>query len=148
MAAPSARPVEPAPSYGGLYGGLAFVVIALTGGRIYVDPEAVPSTYPTLWEMLSTRGAVLGAGALLIVAGIVLLSAIAVVRGVRSIPIPIAVAALALLAAVMLMARVGSSQAPDLATAGGMMLVTCWAAVGLGIVHAIHVSRWRSRAPR
>lgn len=138
------------PNYGSLYGGLAVVALALTGGQIYADVEQDGSriNYLSLWELLGTpNGAGLAMASLSILGVLVVLCAVAAVRGVSSIGLPLGVAGLALLAAVMLMAKVGANNRypTELDTAGAMILVTAWGAIILGIVHAIHLMAVRRR---
>ncbi|WP_420111195.1 hypothetical protein [Pseudactinotalea sp.] len=132
------------PSYRGLYGGLALVVAALSGGQLYADyeDENLSIDYPTLWEMLGSRyGAGLALASLTLIGVLVLLAAIASVRPITPVGIPITIALIGIAGAVMLISRVGagSRHVPELDTAGAMMLMTCWAAVALGVIHAIHL---------
>lgn len=138
------------PNYGSLYGGLAAVAVALTGGQIYADVEqdGISITYASLWELLGTpNGAGLAMASLMLLGVLVLLCAVAAVRGVSTVALPIGVSVLALVAASMLMARVGTSYRypAELDTAGAMMLVTAWGAVVLGVAHTIHLIIIRRR---
>lgn len=144
---------EPLPNYGSLYGGLAAVAVALTGGQIYADVEqdGISITYASLWELLGTpNGAGLAMVSLMLLGVLVLLCAVAAVRGVSTIALPIGVSVLALVAAVMLMARVGTNYRypAELDTAGAMLLVTAWGAIILGVVHTSHLIIFRRRLRR
>lgn len=87
---------------------------------------------------------------LMLLGVLVLLCAVAAVRGVSTVALPIGVAVLALVAALMLMAKVGASHRypTELDTAGAMMLVLAWGAIVLGVVHSIHLTIIRRRQRR
>lgn len=151
MSSSPSSPTSSPPNYRGLYGGLAVVVTALSGGQLYADyeDENLSIDYPTLWEMLGSRyGAGLALASLTLIGVLVLLCAIASVRRITPVGIPIAVALIGIGGAAMLIGRVGagSRHVPELDTAGAMMLMTCWAAIALGVVHAIHLIVVRLRA--
>lgn len=146
MSSPTTSSSSP-PNYGGLYGGLAFVATALTGGQIYADQDdgSLRIDYLSLWQMLGTpNGASLAFFALALLGALVALCAYAVVQPVTTIAIPVSVIVIAAIAVLMLLAKVGSSRDPDYDTAGAMLLVSCWAAMLLGGVHTAHLLRWRA----
>lgn len=138
------------PNYGSLYGALAVVAVALTGGQIYADVEqdGVRLDYLSLWQMLGTsNGAPLAMASLSLLGVLVALCAVIAVRGASTPGLPLGVSSVALVAALMLMVKVGTSRnyPAEFDTAGGMMLVTAWAAIILGVVHAVHLTAVRRR---
>src|SRR5699024_6249291 len=116
---------------------------------IYQDPDG-SFDYASIWELFTIPGRVgLGMMSVILLGALVILSAVATVRGGASRAIPIALAAVALVVAILLMSGFGASRTSpyEFATAGAMMLATAWGAVILGIVHVIHLGVLR-RASR
>ncbi|HIZ35379.1 MAG TPA: hypothetical protein H9815_06345 [Candidatus Ruania gallistercoris] len=146
-------PYQPAPGppagYRTLYGPFALGGLLLSTTQLYA--QEVTEGYPerlTLWSLMSDPNwAGVSAVSLLLIFLLVGLAVGGAVRAVRTVALPIAVAVLSLLGAVMLMAKIGySDPAPPFDDGGAMLLTLAWAGVVLGIVHTVHVLIWRRRS--
>ncbi|MGH3656419.1 MAG: hypothetical protein ACRDUA_07150 [Micromonosporaceae bacterium] len=109
------------------------------------DGSTMTQRYGTLWEMSDNTGgesAVLG---ILLVAGFVVLLAMASVQ-VRAPGHPISIAVTAFILFLMVVGKPGTGEpTPDLAAGGIAGAVLCVAAVGTAVVHAVHLHQ-RSRS--
>lgn len=143
---PYQQPPAPPSGYRALYGPFAIGGLLLSTTQLYT--REVTEGYPerlTLWTLLlDPNWAGVGLISLLLVFALVALAVCGAVRAVRTVAIPVAVAVLALLGAVMLMAKIGySDPAPPFDDGGAMLLTLAWAGVLLGLVHTVHLLIWR-----
>lgn len=139
---------DPPAGYRTLYGALAVLVFGLSGTQFYVRDvvEGAPQR-ETLFTLLGSRwGAGLAMASLLLLFGLVALCIFAAVRTVSSVGLPIAIVVLAVIGAVMLLAKIGFNGPAPAFDDGGTMLVTlAFGAVLLGVVHTVHLLVWRAQ---
>lgn len=138
----------PPSGYRTLYGPFALGGLLLSTTQLYT--REVAEGYPerrTLWTLLSDPNwADTSVISLLLIFMLVGLAVGGAVRAVRSVALPVAVAVLSLVGAVMLMAKIGySDPVPPFDDGGAMLLTLAWAGVLLGMVHTVHVLIWRRR---
>lgn len=138
----------PPAAYRFLYGPFAVSGLLLSSTQFYT--REVIEGYPerrTLWSGLADPNwADVAMFSLLLTFGLVALAVCGAVRAVRTVAVPAAVAVLALLGALMLMAKIGYSDPTPPFDDGGAMLVTlAWAGVVLGVVHTVHLVVWHRR---
>lgn len=148
--APGPHPYAPGPpaGYRTLYGPFALGGLLLSTTQLYT--REVTEGYPeprTLWTLLSDPNwAGTSVLSLMLIFLLVGLGVCGAVRAVRSVALPVAMAVLSLVGAVMLMAKIGySDPAPPFDDGGAMLLTLAWAGVLLGLVHTVHVLIWRRR---
>lgn len=152
MSEPQPSQHEPGPpaAYRFLYGPFAVSGLLLSSTQFYT--RQVTDGYPerrTLWSgLLDPNWADVAMFSLLLAYGLVALAVCGAMRAVRTIALPVAVAALALLGALMLMAKIGySDPAPPFDDGGAMLVTLAWAGVLLGLVHTAHLVVWHRRRP-
>ena len=143
--APQHAPGAPS-GYRTLYGPFAIGGLLLSTTQLYT--RQVTEGYPerlTLWSLLSDPNwAGMSAISLMLIFMLVGLGVCGAVRAVRSIALPVAVAVLSLLGAVMLIAKIGySDPVPPFDDGGAMLVALAGAGVLLGLVHTVHVLIWR-----
>lgn len=134
------------PRYGSLYGPLAVLALALSGTNLFLTYDSEGQVdRDSLWDMLHTSwGAEVGFISLMLIFVLAGMCAYAAVRPVRSAAFPLVIAGLALLGALMLMAKIGWGERNPPFDDGAIMLIsTAWGAVLLGLVHAVHLAIWR-----
>lgn len=136
------------PTFAGLYGGLAFLVVALTAAPFYANTETdtLRITYFSIWQMLGrSNGGGLDVFSILLLAIMVGLCVRATIRPVRSVALPLGVTAIALVAVLMVGLRVGADRDAALSATGSMLMATGIAAMVLGVGHAIHLTILKAR---
>ncbi|WP_147916251.1 hypothetical protein [Ruania zhangjianzhongii] len=137
---------DPLPRYGSLYGPLGVLALALSGTNLFLVYDSDGQVdRDSLWDMLHTSwGTEIGFISLLLIFVLAGLCAYAAVRPVRSIALPVVIAGLAFLGALMLMFKIGwGDRNPPFDDGAIMLISTAWGAVLLGLVHAIHLAIWR-----
>ncbi|ACQ78922.1 hypothetical protein Bcav_0660 [Beutenbergia cavernae DSM 12333] len=149
--APPARPASP-PGYGRVYAAIGMLAIALSGTQIYADvvDGNVTSTYASMWELIGHgRGAAIAMLGLLVLFSVAAACLVAAFRDVRTVGLPITIAVLALLAALMLATKIGAgSPTPTFDDGGAMMVTTAWFTVAFAVVHTVHLLVRRPSAGR
>ena len=138
----------PPSAYRTLYGPFAIGGLLLSTTQLYT--REVTEGYPerrTLWTLLSDPNwAGMSTISLMLIVVLVGLGVCGAVRAVRSVALPVAVAVLSLLGAVMLLAKIGySDPVPPFDDGGAMLVALAGAGVLLGLVHTVHVLIWRRR---
>jgi hypothetical protein len=139
--------------YARFYAPLAVVLMALVFFPPFEDVQQgsigeVTVTYGSLFDMARRHNGDPAVFGLIIIAALVVCLAVAVLRPPRHRHLPLVIAGLSGLAALMLLAKPGTgSPAPDLSSAGRAGVLLLFGTVACAVAHMVHlrVERGRTR---